>query len=48
MEKELSDKDANKLYWKDYYELCKKCKEKCKQSCMALQVVCKKYNKIEE
>jgi len=44
----MTDKEYNKYYWSDYYDLCKKCKERCKQSHVVKQVVCKKYNKIED
>lgn len=48
MEKELSDKEANALYWKDINEKCKLCRNQCKQSSKAIQVICPKYIKKEE
>jgi hypothetical protein len=47
MEKEISDKEANKVYWGDYHEKCLQCTNKCKQSSKVLQIVCPKFSKIE-
>jgi hypothetical protein len=46
IEKELSDKEANKLYWESFHETCKQCKNKCKQSSKVLQVICPKFDKM--
>lgn len=45
---ELSDKEANKLYWAELNEKCLKCKNKCKQSSKAIQIICPKFDKTEE
>ena len=42
-EKELSDREANKLFWADYNEICKKCVNKCKQSFKVILVRCEEY-----
>jgi hypothetical protein len=34
-----------KLYWADYYHLCKTCAKSCKQSHMILSLICPSYNK---
>jgi len=38
-----SEKIASKWYWKDFNEKCKQCKNKCKQSHVAIQVICPNY-----
>lgn len=48
MEVELSDKEANKIYWSEINEKCLQCKNKCKQSSIVLQIVCPKFDKKEE
>lgn len=48
MENEISDRDANKLFWYDYCEHCKKCLNKCKQSFKVIQIICPKFNKVGE
>lgn len=44
----MSDKEYSKWYWSNFSELCKKCKNKCKQSHIIIQVVCPKFNKVKE
>ena len=48
MVKELSDKEAHKLYWQELNEKCLKCKNKCKQSSKVIQIICPKFDKIGE
>ena len=42
----LTEKQAEKQYWSDYYELCKKCKNTCKQSSKVIQVLCSNFESI--
>jgi hypothetical protein len=48
IEKELSDKEAHKLFWEDKHEKCKKCSNKCKQSSKVIQIICPKFNGVSE
>ena len=48
MDIELSDREANKIYWTEYNEKCKQCKNKCKQSSKVIQIICPKFDKISE
>jgi hypothetical protein len=51
MEKELSDREANALYWKDINEKCKLCKNICRQSNKSKIIKCafvgKDFEKIK-
>lgn len=38
-----SEKEASEWYWSDFNETCKKCKNKCKQSHVVIQVICPKF-----
>jgi len=42
-----SDKEYSKWFWSDFADLCKKCKNKCKQSHRCIQVICNKFDRIE-
>ena len=43
-----SEKEASKYYWFAFAERCLKCKNKCKQSHLAQQVVCPRFDKKED
>jgi len=43
-----TDKEFSKWLWSDYSEHCKKCKNKCKQSHIAKQIVCPRFEKKGE
>jgi len=45
---ELSDKEANKIYWEDKHEKCKQCTNKCKQSSKVIQIICPRFEKKGE
>jgi len=47
-EKELSDREANKLFWKELNKKCLQCINKCKQSSKVTILKCNNYIKIEE
>jgi hypothetical protein len=38
-----TEKQASKWYWSAFNEKCIKCKHTCKQSHVAIQVICKNF-----
>jgi len=47
-DKEMTEKQANKLFWEDYYITCKGCKNSCKQSSKVIWLTCcPNYDPIE-
>jgi len=46
--KELSDKEASRLFWADYNVVCKHCVNKCKQSYKVDLLRCEEYQEKPE
>lgn len=46
--KEVRDKEAHKLFWKEKNKVCLKCQKKCKQSSKVVLIKCNDYIKLEE
>jgi len=45
-EKELSDREAHKEFWKEFNDVCKECINKCKQSSQVIVVHCPDFKKV--
>ena len=47
-EKEVWEREAHKILWKDINTLCKRCIESCKQSYLVKILACPNYRRKEE
>ena len=41
-----SDEQASKWYWSKFHDTCMKCKKKCKQSHVVIQVICNNFEGV--
>lgn len=45
-EKELTPKQWEKVFWKEYYKVCLTCVHNCKQSSKIISLRCKNFKEI--
>lgn len=41
--KELTERQATKVFWEDFHPACKLCKNECKQSSKVVRIFCPNY-----